>query len=137
MPPVQLAIPLALLVGAAIAATTGPSRTETLLATTHAWTGEPYAHYPDGQPEMRVLRISIEPGATLPWHRHTVPNAGYLLEGELRFETRDGATQVMRPGDGIAESMDIAHRGIAGPDGATIVVFYANIEGNPVTIDEA
>lgn len=137
MPPVQLAIPAALLIGAAIAATTGPSRTETLLAATHTWTGEPYAHYLAGQPEMRVLRISIEPGATLPWHRHTVPNAAYLLEGELRFESRDGATHVMRPGDSIAESMHIVHRGIAGPDGATIVVFYANIEGNPVTIDEA
>ena len=137
MPPVQLAIPLALLVGAAIAATTGPSRTETLLAATHAWTGERYPQYLDGQPELRMLRITIEPGATLPWHRHTVPNAGYLLEGELHVETREGTSVIMRPGDSIAESMDIVHRGMAGPEGATILVFYANVEGNPVTVTEA
>jgi quercetin dioxygenase-like cupin family protein len=137
MPPVQLAIPLALLVGAAIAATTGPSRTETLLATTRAWTGEHYAQYLDGQPEMRMLRISIEPGATLPWHRNTVPNAGYLLEGELHIETREGASLVLRPGDSIAQSVDVVQRGIAGPEGATILMFYANVEGKAVTVVEA
>lgn len=137
MPPVQLAIPVALLVGAAIAATTGTSRTETLLATTHAWTGEHYVEYMDGQPEMRMLRITIEPGAALPWHRHTVLNAGYLLEGELRMEARDGSSRVMRPGDSIAQSMEVAHRGTAGPEGATVVMFYANVKGNPVTITEA
>lgn len=137
MPPVQLAIPLALLVGAAIAAATGSSRTETLLAATHAWTGERYTQYPDGQPEIRMLRITIEPGAALPWHRHTVLNAGYLLEGELRLETRDGTSLVMRPGDTVAQSMDVVHRGTAGPDGATVLMFYANVEGSPVTVTEA
>lgn len=134
MPPVQLAIPLALLVGAAIAATTGPSRTQSHPTATQTWTDERYTRYLDGRPELRMLRITIEPGATLPRHRHTIPDAGFLLEGELRMEALDGTSRVMRPGDDIAESMDVVHRGTAGPDGATILVFYANVEGNPATI---
>lgn len=84
MLPVQLAMPLALLVGAAIAATTDPSRSENTPATIQTWA--------DGQAEMRMLRISIEPGASLPWHM---------------------------PG------------GTAGPRGATVVVFYTDVGGDP------
>ncbi|MDQ0011419.1 quercetin dioxygenase-like cupin family protein [Luteibacter jiangsuensis] len=129
MLPVQLAMPLALLVGAAIAATTDPSRSETLPAVTQARA--------DGQPEMRMLRISIEPGASLPWHRHTVPEAGYLLEGELRLETLEGTSRVMRPGDSIVGGSDVMRGGTAGPKGATVVVFYADTGGDPLTVSGA
>lgn len=122
MLPVQLAMPLALLVGAAIAATTGPSRSETPPAATQAWA--------DGQPKIRTLRISIEPGASLPWHRHTVPEAGYLLEGERHLETREGAARVIRPGDPIKGGADVMRGGTAGPRGATVVVFYADAGGD-------
>ena len=137
MLPVQLAVPLALLVGAAIAATTGPSRTETVLATSHPPTIEPHAQFLDGHPQVRMLRISIEPGAMLPRHPHMLPNAGYLLEGELRVETREGTSLVMRPGDSVAGSREAVRRGTAGPEGATILMFYANTQGLPVTLTEA
>lgn len=136
MLPVQLAMPLAILVGAAIAATTDPSRSETPPAATQAWA--------DGQPEMRMLRISIEPGASLPWHRNTVPDAGYLLEGELRLETPEGASRAIRPGDSIGDGSDVMRGGTAGPRGATVVLFYTDAGGdsasdakNPTTSDNS
>ncbi|MGF6710092.1 quercetin dioxygenase-like cupin family protein [Luteibacter sp. W1I16] len=129
MLPVQLAMPLALLIGAAIAATTGPSRNETSPGAIQARA--------DGQPEMRMLRISIEPGASLPWHRHTVPEAGYLLEGELHLETRQGASRVIRPGDSVEGGADVMRGGTAGPRGATVVVFYADAGGDRATASGA
>src|ERR1700750_3302118 len=89
MPPFQLGVPLALLVGAVIATTMGPSRTESPFAASPV-SSERSGPFRDGYPGMRTLRISIEPGASLPWHRHMLPNAGYLLEGELRVETHHG-----------------------------------------------
>jgi quercetin dioxygenase-like cupin family protein len=121
-------MPLALMVGAAIAATTTPSRDEAEQLATHH---ERAAHGPvhlldDGHHDMRMLRISVEPGAPLPWHRDTVPDAGYLIEGELHVRTREGERKVMRPGDCLAESMEAVRRGTAGPRGATVLVFYSN-----------
>ncbi|WP_448096719.1 cupin domain-containing protein [Luteibacter yeojuensis] len=134
MLPVQLAMPLALLVGAAIAAKTGPSRSETLPVDAHVRAGSPSAQLPEDPREWRMLRISIGPGAALPWHRHAIADAGYLLEGELRLETLEGVERVMRPGDSIAESGDVIRSGTAGPEGATVVVFYAEAGGEPVAV---
>ncbi|NID16955.1 cupin domain-containing protein [Luteibacter yeojuensis] len=121
MLPVQLAMPLALMVGAAIAATTTPEvafHDQTLRTPSHL--------LDDGHGDMRMLRISVQPGASLPLHRDAVPNAGYLVEGELVVSTPEGSHKVMKPGDCLTETLDAIHRGTAGPRGATVVVFYAN-----------
>jgi quercetin dioxygenase-like cupin family protein len=131
--PTRLMIPLAVLLGATVAAGSTPPQVETLVQASRAWTGEHYV-YPAGQPELRVLRITVGPGASLPWHRHTVPSAGYVLKGHLTVETHDGHTRTLRPGDTLAESVDVLHRGVAGADGVTVLVFYAAVQGQPVTV---
>ncbi|KAF1005294.1 MAG: hypothetical protein GAK28_03327 [Luteibacter sp.] len=119
MPPAQLAIPLTLLLGALLALAMSPSSGGALRLPPQMVS----AHL-DDHPPMRMLRISIEPGASLPWRRDALPHAGYLVEGELWVVGRDGSETVIRPGDALAECMDVARRGSAGPTGATVIVFY-------------
>ena len=39
-----------------------------LVNSTKEWDGQPLPDYPDGQAEIKVLRIRIPAGVTLPWH---------------------------------------------------------------------
>lgn len=120
MPPAQLAIPLTLLLGALLGLTVLPSSNDVL--------GVPRYDAPehlDDRSSMRMLRISIEPGASLPWRRDALPHSGYLVEGELWVIGHDGHETVIRPGDALSERMDVARKGSAGPTGATVIVFYA------------
>lgn len=119
MPPAQLAIPLTLLLGALLALAMSPSPSDVLRLSKI-----PAPVHLDDQPTMRMLRISIEPGASLPWRRDALLHSGYLVEGELRVTGHDGSETVIRPGDVLAERMDVARKGSAGPTGATVIVFY-------------
>ena len=114
-----------------------PPVTTQLVKTTHSWNGQPLPAYPQGQPEITMLRITIPAGARLHQHSHPVINAGLLLKGELTVLTTDGKTLRLKAGDPIVEVVNTLHHGInesACP--AEIVVFYAGILGQPITVVE-
>jgi quercetin dioxygenase-like cupin family protein len=110
-------------------------RTEHLLSTQTSWDGKPYAAYPTGQPEATVLRITVPPHATLPWHTHPVINVGYMLAGTLEVENQaTGEKKTIRAGDVLPELVGTVHRGQNPADeSAVILVFYAGVVGVPVT----
>lgn len=60
-----------------------------MLQTTASWNGVRYERYPDGTPQLSVLRFSLPPHSSLPWHTHAVPDAAFVVEGELTLEERD------------------------------------------------
>ncbi|WP_449430791.1 chorismate mutase [Pseudomonas putida] len=98
---------------------------ETLHRATGSWDGKPYDSYPEGQPVLSLVKISIPPQTTLDWHCHQALNLGYLVEGELKVETRDGKTVQLRAGDTLAELVDDVHRGHTQAQPATVMVFHA------------
>jgi hypothetical protein len=72
---------------------------------------------------VTILQITIPNGVRLPLPHHPVINAGVLLE--------------LKPDDPIVEMVNAAHFGESlGPGPATIVVIYAGLEGQPVTVLE-
>ncbi|MDR0279582.1 MAG: gamma subclass chorismate mutase AroQ [Paucimonas sp.] len=128
---------LALLGACSSLPSSDPVETQVLLRASNAWDGSPYPDYPDGRPELSLLKIRIAPNTSLDWHLHRAPNAGYLLAGDLRVETREGRETRLRAGDALAEVVDVIHRGHAGPRGAELVVFYAGSPGLPLAEREA
>jgi quercetin dioxygenase-like cupin family protein len=108
-------------------------KSETLLKTSSAWNNAPYAAYSAGAPEITVLRITIPARATLPWHTHPMPNAAYVVSGEVTVETRDGAKRLFGTGEVIPETVDTVHRGTAGDQPAVLLVFYAGVKGMPLS----
>ena len=107
---------------------------ETLLSAKSSWDGTPYKSYPSGQPLLSVLKIAIPPHTALKWHSHPIPNAGYVLSGELTVERKDnGAKQVVTEGHALPEMVDTIHRGISGDKGVVLIVFYAGAEGIPLS----
>jgi len=113
--------------------TSGPVQMETLSQSTKAWDGTQYKAYPTGQPQLSVLKITLAPHTALKWHTHPVPNAGYVLSGEITAETKDGAKKHFVAGDVISETVDIVHRGVSGDQPVVLIVFYAGTPGVPLS----
>lgn len=106
-----------------------------LAKSTKSWDGEKLPLYPQGQPEITILRIKIPAGAELEIHNHPVINAGILIKGELTVITENHKTLHLNAGDSIVELVNKKHYGKnEGTETAEIVVFYAGVENKPITI---
>lgn len=102
-----------------------------------SWDGRALPGYANGRPEITILRITIPPEVQLPIHEHPVINAGVLLTGELTVVTRDKKTLHLKAGQALVEVVGNWHYGInEGTEPAEIIVFYAGVEGTPITVKE-
>jgi quercetin dioxygenase-like cupin family protein len=107
---------------------------ETLLRSGTSWDGTPYTAYPQGAPELTVLKITIPPHSSLPWHTHPMPNAAYVLSGELTVEKKEnGEKKVLTAGQVLPEMVDALHRGTTGDLPVVLIVFYAGIKDMPLS----
>jgi quercetin dioxygenase-like cupin family protein len=114
---------------------TNSIETSELARSSLSWDGNPLPNYPEGQPEVTILRIIIPPGVQLPLHEHPVINAGVLISGELTVVTTENKTLHLQAGDPIIEVVNTWHYGKnEGRAPAEIIVFYAGISCKPVTI---
>jgi len=108
-------------------------QSETLLRTGSSWDGEPYKSYPSGQPELTILKITLAPHTELEWHSHPIPNAAYILSGELTLERkRDGKKQHFAANQAVSETVDTLHRGVTGDEPVVLIVFYAGTSRTPL-----
>ena len=108
-----------------------------LAKTSQSWNGASLPAYPQGQPQITILRISIPAGARLDVHSHPVINAGVLISGELTVITKDGKTLQLKAGDPIVEVVNTSHYGMnEGKVPAEIIVFYAGTVDMPITVVE-
>ena len=134
--PVLATVTLA--VGLLREATAGENRqvavqSDTLLRTGSSWDGEPYKSYPSGQPELAVLKITLAPHTALEWHSHPIPNAAYIVSGELTLERKkDGKKQHFSAGQAFSETVDTFHGGVTGNEPVVLIVFYAGSPGVPL-----
>jgi len=62
-----------------------------------------------------------------------MPNAGYVLSGELTLEERDGIRKHFVAGQAITETVDRVHRGVTGEASVILIVFYAGAPGLPLS----
>jgi quercetin dioxygenase-like cupin family protein len=107
---------------------------EVLLKSEGSWDGTAYVRYPDGPPELTILKITIPPNTDLPWHQHPMPNAAYVVSGELTVERRDGGqVKQIKSGDVLPEMVNATHRGRTGDNPVVLIVFYAGTKGMPLS----
>jgi quercetin dioxygenase-like cupin family protein len=110
---------------------------QVLLKTSASWDGVTYQSYPAGPPELSVLKITIPAHTTLAWHTHPMPNAAYILSGQLTVEKKsNGETKVLHAGQVLPEMVGELHRGITGKEPAVLIVMYAGTKGLPLSEPE-
>ena len=78
-------------------------KVEELANSTKMWDGRTLPNYPDGQPKLKVLRIHVPSGVTLPWHYHPFINAAFILQGTLELKLQDGTQKIYRIGHALIE----------------------------------
>ena len=106
-----------------------------LANSTKMWDGSALPIYPRGQPKIKVLRIQVPSGVTLPWHYHPVINPAYILQGTLEPKLQDGTQKIYRIGDALIEVVNTIHTGKAlGPTDVDLIVFHAGEKTMPTTI---
>lgn len=109
-------------------------KVEQLLKTDTSWDGASYKKYPDGKPELSVLKITIPPHTKMQWHTHPMPNAAYVLSGELTVVKKDtGETRHIKAGEVLPETVGTVHRGMTEDSPAILIVFYAGSKGMPLS----
>jgi pimeloyl-ACP methyl ester carboxylesterase/quercetin dioxygenase-like cupin family protein len=116
------------------ASTDAPSMSTRILQADTSWNGTKYTEYPDGVPELTVVRYSIPPHSSLPWHEHRAPNTAYVISGSITLTSAEGNTRNFTAGDAFAESVGNEHRGYTESEGAEIVCTYAGAAGVPLSI---
>jgi quercetin dioxygenase-like cupin family protein len=120
--------------GIAVAGDQPAIQSETLLRTSSSWDGTPYTAYSPGQPELSILKITIPAHTQMKWHMHPMPNAAYIVSGELTLEKKDGGQkQHFTAGQTVSEMVDALHRGMTGDAPVTLIVFYAGVKGMPLS----
>ena len=62
---------------------------EALISATESWNGDSFK-YPRGKAEMKLEKITAQPGFKTPLHLHPQPGIIYVQKGTLYCETSDG-----------------------------------------------
>ena len=81
---------------------------ETLISATRSWNGDSFK-YPRGQAEMKLEKITAQPGFRTPLHLHPQPGIIYVQKGTLYCETSDGQSLTVATGESFASSQDTVH----------------------------
>ncbi|MEO6819532.1 MAG: cupin domain-containing protein [Ginsengibacter sp.] len=106
-----------------------------LAESSKSWNGADLPPYSEGKPQVTVLKITIPPHTKLSVHKHLEINAGVLTKGELTVIDEKGDTLNLKAGDAIVEMVNAYHYGEnKGSVPAEIIVFYAGVEGVPITV---
>ncbi|MDA7687653.1 cupin domain-containing protein [Pseudomonadales bacterium] len=106
---------------------------EELLRTEQTWEGADI-EYPTGTPEVTSIKLNIAEGELTPFHCHPVPTVGYVLQGDLEVETKDGKKKMLHKGESVVEVLRTVHRGRAVGGPVEIVVFYIGVTSMPHTV---
>ena len=106
---------------------------EELLRTEQTWEGTDIV-YPTGTPEVTSIKLNIAEGELTPFHCHPVPTIGYVLQGDLEVETKEGKKKMLHKGESVVEVLRTVHRGRAVGGPVEIVVFYIGAASMPHTV---
>ena len=85
-----------------------PVVVETLIRANDSWNGDSFS-YPKGQAEMKLEKITAQPGFKTPLHLHPQPGIIYVQSGTIYCETSDGQSLKVGAGESFASSQDTAH----------------------------
>ena len=110
-------------------------KTTELIRTSLSWDGTVLPDFPQGKPELRVVRLDFPVGAKTGWHHHTVINYGIVQQGELTIVCQDGSERMFHEGEVLVEVVGTIHRGEnRGIKPVILNMFYFSTPGVEITV---
>ena len=111
-----------------------PVVVETLISATESWNGDSFK-YPKGKAEMKLEKITAQPGFKTPLHLHPQPGIIYVERGTLYCESSDGKSLTVGAGESFASSQDTVHYCENNGDEEMVVfVASAGVKGKKTTV---
>ena len=104
-----------------------------ILQTTTGLSGKAFA-YPEGEAELRLLRVEFPVGGSVPLHTHPAPLIAYVSQGQIRH-TRGDQVNTFGPGQAFVESNQGGPHTVEniGEEPAVVFVAVASRQGLPTT----
>jgi quercetin dioxygenase-like cupin family protein len=126
---------LTLIAAPALADAIKPVVVTPLMTTSVTSSGQPIV-LPQKDVQVIVSTYDIQPGATLPLHKHPSARYAYVLAGTLNvFNESTGETLTFKQGDFLLEAIGQWHRGSnVGADPVKLLVIDQIEKGNPIVI---
>ena len=107
---------------------------ETLISASESWNGDSFK-YPTGQAEMKLEKITAQPGFKTPLHLHPQPGIIYVQRGTLYCEASNGKSLTVLAGESFASSQDTVHYCQNNGDEEMVVfVASAGVKGKKTTV---
>ena len=75
-----------------------PVNVQELFTSTKPIYGESFT-YPEGNGEMRLYKVDVQPGGVIPLHFHEAPLTSYIEEGQLTLKTKKAKSTTFCEGD--------------------------------------
>jgi quercetin dioxygenase-like cupin family protein len=94
--------------------------------------------YPDvADPEVTMLKITIPPGKSTGWHKHTIPVFAYVVKGVLTVELEDHQIKKFKEESTFAEVRNIYHNGTNMEDtDLVLIAIYMGGKGQKLSIQK-
>ena len=104
-----------------------------ILQTSTGLSGKSFT-YPDGEAELRLLRVEFPEGGSVPLHTHPAPLIAYVSQGQIRH-TRGDEVNTFGPGEAFVESDQGGPHSVTnvGDGPAVVFVAVASKQGLPTT----
>ena len=104
-----------------------------IVQTSTGLSGQPFA-YPQGDAELRLLRVEFPVGGSVPLHTHPAPLITYVAQGQIRH-TRGDEVNTFGPGEAFVEGNQEGPHAVEniGDGPAVLFVAVASKQGLPTT----
>ena len=110
---------------------------ETLLQTTSTWNNKNFQELQLKNPEVTVLKITINVGEQLSMHKHDLVNIAYVKNGTLTVITDTNDSITVHEGECLPELIGEYHYGKnTGEKPVELVVFYIGEKGTPLAVNK-
>ena len=85
--------------------------------------------------EVTIAKVTIPPGKSTGWHKHTIPVFAYVLKGNLTVELENKQVKQFPENTTFSEVINTFHNGINnGKVDVVLIAFYMGEKGKPLSI---
>lgn len=85
--------------------------------------------------EVSIVKVTIPPGKSTGWHKHTFPVFAYVLQGTLTVEVENKKTLHFPKGSSFSEVINTLHNGEnVGKDDVVLIAFFMGEKGKPLSV---
>lgn len=107
---------------------------ETVLKTDTTSIGQKIS-YPDfANDEVSIIKVTVPPGKSTGWHKHSFPVFAYVVQGTLTVEIENRKPLHFKPNSSFSEVINTMHNGVNnGKEDLVLIAFFMGEKGKPLS----